>query len=459
MVSHEKNMELEVSKQNNQMSLIALCLGFFMVIIDINIVNVALPTMAENLGGDIAWLQWVVDGYTLTFACLLLSAGNLGDRVGAKKAYLYGLILFVLTSIACGIATNFLTLVIFRLLQGIGAAFLVPTSLALINSSYESKAERARAIGVWASAGGFAAASGPVIGALLTAQFGWRAVFLINIPVGIIAILLTVKHVKSIINSDHPNGFDLPGQIIGIISIASLAFSLIEAGRLGWSSAIVISGLSIFLLTFIIFVIIEYRTSSPMFPLIFFKSKTFSAAIAVGMVINLGTYGVQFLLPLYFQHVRGYSVLMTGLAITPLSALSAIASYFAGRLVSVTSPKTVMVIGLSIGAVGFLTMLVSGEHTPYIMLLPSLLIIGVGVSLTMPAATVAIINSVPEGRAGIASGAFNTSRQIGTLIGVALFGTIISMSVSFVHGMHEALIIAGTLFVLACVATFGLINK
>jgi len=441
-----------VVKQSNKMPLVALCLGFFMVIMDVNIVNVALPSMAKDLGGNISWLQWVVDGYTLTFACLLLSAGNLGDRFGAKTAYLSGLLLFVLTSIACGMATHFLALTLFRLLQGIAAALLVPTSLALINSSYENKSDRARAIGVWGGIGGFAAAAGPAIGAFLTAWFGWRSVFFVNIPIGMIGVLLTINHVKNS-KSGHTGNFDFLGQFTGMISIALLAFSLIEAGRLGWLSTTVMGGLGLFLLTIIIFILIEHRNASPMFPLIFFKSNTFSTSIAIGMIINVGVYGIFFLLPLYFQHIRAYSVFMTGLAITPLSALAGICSYFSGRLVSIIGSKIMIVIGLSIGSLGFFMLFMASEHTLYILLLVPLALIGIGGSLTMPAATIATINSVPEGRAGIAAGAFNTSRQIGSLIGVAIFGTLINQSIHFMDGMHSSLMIAGVLFIVGCIAS------
>ena len=215
----------------------------------------------------------------------------------------------------------------------------------------------------------------------------------------------------------------------------------------------VISSFAVFLLTFILFIIIEHRTLSPMFPLTFFKSPTFSAATAIGMIINLGVYGVLFLLPLYFQHIRDYSVMLTGLAIAPLSALAAICSYFAGRLASVTGPKIIMLVGLLIGGIGFFMMLIAGRSTPYYMLLLPLIFIGVGGSLTMPAATIAVINAAPEGRAGIASGAFNTSRQVGSLIGVAVFGTIINTAPHFISGMHSTLIIAGAAFILGCVIT------
>lgn len=441
-----------------QLSLVALCLGFFMVIIDVNIVNVALPSMAASLSGGVSWLQWVVDGYTLSFACLLLSAGNLGDKLGAKLAYLAGLLLFVITSLACGLSISFFMLTIFRFLQGMAAALLVPTSLALINASYENKVDRAKAIGVWASVGGFAAAFGPVLGAILTSWFGWRAVFLVNIPIGVIGILFTIKYVKTIISHHPESGFDLAGQISGIIAIASLAFGLIEAGRFGWLSEIVMASLGLFILSLLSFLAIEHFTKSPMFPLHYFKSSTFSAATTVGLLINLGVYGILFLLPLYFQQIRNYSVLMTGLAIAPLSALAAICSYYAGKLASVSGPKIIMIVGLLIGATGFFTMLLAGKHTHYVMLLLPLMLIGMGGSLTMPAATIAVINAAPEGRAGIASGAFNTSRQIGSLIGVAVFGTIVSTSAKFIPGMHHSLIIAGLLFLLGCIVTMKWVN-
>lgn len=228
----------------------------------------------------------------------------------------------------------------------------------------------------------------------------------------------------------------------------------IEAGRLGWSSETVIGGLLLFIATFIIFLVIEHRTKSPMFPLIFFRSKTFSVSMAVGMILNVGFYGQLFLLPLYFQQLREYSVLMTGLAILPQTGLSALASYFGGRVASVSGPKLPMVVGLAVGAAGFFSLLITGEQSPsYILLILPLAAIGFGVTFTMPASTIAVINSVPSDRTGIASGAFNTSRQVGSLIGVAVFGTILNTATNFISGMHIGLMIGGVAFVFGCIAT------
>jgi DHA2 family methylenomycin A resistance protein-like MFS transporter len=439
-------MKSSASKLNNALTLMALCLGFFMVIIDVTVVNVALPSLAQQLHTQITGLQWVVDGYTLTFACLLLSAGHLADRVGAKASFLWGLSLFVITSLGCGLSTSVGLLIAFRLVQGLSAALIVPTSIALINASYDNQPARSRAIGIWAGVGGIAAASGPVLGGILTAGFGWQAVFYINIPVGIIAILLTLKYVAHAAQ-DNKGAFDLPGQVAGILSIAALAFALIEAGRLGWFSLPVLTGFGIFLICFLLFLAIEYRSKAPMLPLALFHSQTFSASIAIGMILNSASYGLLFILPLYFQQIRGFSVLLTGLAVTPFLACSSISSYFGGRVASVIGPRLPITIGLSTSAIGFLGMFFALKYsTHYFVLMIPLAMIGLGTSFTMPAATIAAISSTPEGRAGIAAGTFNASRQLGSLIGVAIFGTIISTVGHFMTGMYLCLLIGVVVF-------------
>ena len=439
-----------INKENTILPLLALCLGFFMVIMDVTIVNVALPSIVHDLNGGISWLQWVVDGYTLTFAGVLLSAGFLGDRIGAKTTFICGLLLFVMTSIGCGFAANFLQLTIFRFLQGIAAALLVPTSLALINACYDDKTQRAKAIGIWASIGGIAAAAGPLLGAVLTTYFNWRAIFFVNIPIGTLAVVLTIQYVLSQPHKKNQTTFDLVGQATGIISIAALAFSLIEAGRLGWLSETVIIGFGIFALFFSIFLLVEYHSKAPMFPLKLFRSSTFSSAIAIGMILNIGVYGELFVLSLYFQDIKHYSVLMTGLAFMPLLGITAITSYFGGKVTSAAGPKLPMIIGLAIGAFGFLTLLVTANNTPYVVLIIPLMAIGFGVAFTMPAATVATIQAAPENRAGIASGALNSSRQTGSLIGVAIFGTLVNSHYHFMTGLHYTLIIAGTAYLIGC---------
>lgn len=442
------------------MPLIALCLGYFMVIIDVTIVNVALPSIAKSLHGGISELQWVAAGYTLPFACLLLSAGNLADRFGAKRAFLYGLGMFVVTSFGCGIASSSWLLIVFRVLQGVGAALIVPTSLSLINASYKNANERAKAIGIWACIGGVAGASGPILGAMLTAWFSWRAVFFVNVPIGVAAILLTNKYVFAVNPTNKEGGFDLLGQIVGIISIAALAFCLITAGKLPWLSVPVMGALCVFVVAFVMFLLIEHHSRAPMLSLKLFHSPTFSVAIAAGLIINIGFYGNLFLLPLYFQQIRGYSILMTGFAILPQVVLNALASYLGGKMTSVTGSRTPMLIGFAIGAVGFLTMLIAGAQTPnYAVLILPLAAIGFGAAFIVPPVTVAAIHAVPENRAGIASGAVNAGRQLGSLLGIALFGMIVNTAANFIVGMRISLIMAAVLYLLANVIILKFIPK
>lgn len=438
--------------------LIALCFGFFMVIIDATIINVALPVVAKDLHGNIADLQWIVAGYALTFACFLLTAGSLGDDMGYKNTFIMGLIIFILTSLGCAVSNNFLILTLFRLLQGVGAAMLVPTSLALIHGIYEDPIARAKAIGIWGGVGGIAAACGPILGALLATWFGWRAIFLINVPVGCIGLWLTFCYVAS--PQPKPSThMDILGQLCAIISIATLAFGLIEAGRLGWDSLLVIISLMIFMFTSLLFIYVEKRAAEPMLPLTFFKTKMFSTAIVIGVILNISFYGELFLLPLYFQHIRGYSVLETGFALLPMTGVVAVSSYFSGKVASKSGTHLPMIVGLSIGAMGFFSLLMLQSQSPtYLAIILPLVAVGFGISFTMPAATIAAVTSVAKERAGLASGALNASRQVGSLLGVAIFGTIVGTQ-SFIQGLHVTLIIAALAFLLGGGLLLGQRNK
>jgi len=433
-------------------ALIALCLGFFMVIMDVTIVNVALPNIAIKLNASISWLQWIVDAYTLAFACLLLMAGHMSDQWGAKKLYQLAVLGFIATSFFCGLANSPWSLTFFRLLQGASAAFLVPTSLALIHGIFKDNKAKAKAIGLWGATGGVAAASGPVLGGVLTSFFDWRAVFFVNIPIGLICFFMTKK-----INFIAPLkkvSFDIAGQGFAILSIAALAFSLIETGRFAWFSAIVVTSFCVFILALILFINTELHSKSPMLPLKLLREPSFSSVLLIGLLMNLGFYGILFILPLYFQHTRHYSILATGFALLPLMITSAFSSYLSGKITSRLGPKKPMMVGSIISAIGFLSLLIAGNHTPsyWILILP-LAWAGFGIAFTMPAATVMAIQSVSQNRAGLATGAFTTSRQIGSLLGVAIFGSVIANASSFVIGMRIDLIFAGSVFLLACLVT------
>ena len=439
-----------LDKTKNTLLLIGLCISFFMVIADVTAVNVALPNILSTLQTSISGLQWVVAGYALTFAGLLLLSGHLADLLGAKQVLLTGLILFIVTSLACALAPNIEWLIAFRLLQGIAGATLVPCSLALINATYrDNPKEKAKKIGVWASIGGVAAIAGPVFGGLLTALFSWRAVFFINLPFGLLAMTLIYQYSQK----NKPQSvryFDILGQLFAIISIASLTLTLIEAGSLGWLSPFVLSGIIIFIVSSATFVYIEKKVQQPMLPLKFFKINRFSVAVIIGMALNLGVYGELFILPIYFQHIRGYSIMETGFALLPLVSLIALSSYLSGKLVSHKGAKLPLLVGCFIGTLGFFSLLIIQAQTPaYYWLIIPLSAIGFGLSFCQPAATLTAIQALPQERAGMAAAIFTTSRQIGSLIGVALFGSIIATTSHFIMSLHITFIIAGSLFLCA----------
>jgi len=437
-----------MNKRKQQIALFILCLGFFMVILDATIVNVALPSIAHGLNTNISGLQWIVAGYTLSFASLLLLAGSITDRIGGKQSLLLGLIGFLITSLACGFAPNTQTLITFRILQGAAATFLIPASLSIINIIFAEKKERARAIGVWGGIGGIAAASGPIIGSFLIAMFSWRAIFLVNVPIAFFASLLLYYVIAPTKPALRKTNLDWIGLLFSIIFTFSLALSLIEAGRYGWESTFVISAFVVALISLSIFIYVEKRVKFPTIPLEFFKSKTFSISVITGFIINFGLYGELFLLPLYFSKIKHYTVIQIGFAILPLLIFISIASYLSGKVAGRFGPKRPTLIGLIIGALGFLGLwLTTNTSLGYYWLILPLVGMGFGVAFTMPAATFIAIHSVPEKNTGIASGTFTTARQMGSLIGVAVFGSIVASSTTFMQGFHITLLAAAGIFI------------
>lgn len=447
-------------KFRSTIALISLCLGLCMVVIDATIVNVSIPTIGKALQASLGGLQWVIDGYVLTYASLLLTTGSLSDQINAKKLFFAGLVVFVVTSFFCGLADSIHTLITFRLLQGIGAALIMPTSLSLINALYDDKAKRARAIGAWGGLGGIAAASGPLLGGILTHWISWRAIFYVNLPIGFVAIWLCWRYAPSAKPSGKKFQLDLSGQVTAIIAIAALAFLFIEAGEVGWATIPVAIATAVFVLASIGFLLTEQRSAHPMLPLKLFRFPAFSSSIVIGLFLNFGLYGQLFLMPLYFQQIRHYPTLLTAFAILPIPALSSIASYLGGKVSSKIGTKVPLMVGLCVGATGFLSLLIIGETKPdyWVLILP-LMVFGFGTAFSMPAITITTINAVPRQLAGLASGSVNTSRQLGSLLGVAALGSIVGTANDFVTGLHVALIASAALFLLGAVLCMTFIKN
>ncbi|MFJ9619513.1 MFS transporter [Streptomyces noursei] len=431
--------------------LVALCLGYFLVILDVTVVTVALPDLDRALGAGVTGLQWTVDGYTLVFAGLLLFCGGLADRFGGRTVFLAGLVVFAAASAGCALAPSIAVLVAARLVQGVGAALLVPASLALLRAAYPEPAARARAFGVWGAVAGMAAGAGPVLGGVLVASFGWRAVFLVNLPATLLALVLTIRHVPRSPAGPRRRGLDVPAQTAAAVSVAALAAGCIEAGAPGHPRAVVLGAFAVAALGLAAFVFLERRAPAPMVPLDLFRGRAFTAATLVGVLLNTGFYGLLFLAPLYFQRVQHYSTLRTGFALLPAVGLLAIGSALGGRLTARTGPRPPMVAGLVIGAAGLAGWLCAGPGTPYAALVAPMAAAGFGAALTMPSATAAVMESAPGERGGAAAAVFNAARQLGSVLGVAVFGTLTTGGL--VPGLHTAAVVGAAGFLVAALLT------
>jgi DHA2 family methylenomycin A resistance protein-like MFS transporter len=426
---------------------IAAGFGFALVQLDVTIVNVALPAMARALHSDVSLLQWVVDAYALAFAAVLLSAGFLGDRYGARKIYLIGTALFAAASLGAGLAPNAAVLIGARALQGLAAAAILPCSLALINHAAGNAKARAKAIAWWTAAGSIGMALGPIIGGLLLGIASWRSIFLVNLPICAAAIVLTLRVPETPPHAVRERGFDLPGQALAILALTGITAALIEARPLGLSPATIAMGI-LGIAAAIGFVMVESRSRAPMLPLRLFRNRNFSAATLYGVVINFTLYGVIFVFSLYLQRVLGYNAVQTGLAYLPLSITLFIANMICGRWVAHGGSRTPMTVGGLIAAAGFALLLSADAHTSYGLLLAIFVTISLGIGLGVPAMSTAILASVEKKQSGIASGALNTARQAGGAIGVALFGTLAGDgSAHVVAGMHQGTLIAIALLI------------
>jgi DHA2 family methylenomycin A resistance protein-like MFS transporter len=433
--------------------------GFVVVQLDVTIVNVALPAIGQSLQAGIAELQWVVDAYSLVFAVLLLSAGVIGDRFGSRRAYLAGFWVFGLASLACGFAPDAATLIMARAIQGFGAALLVPSSLSILNhASGHDSALRARMVGVWTAAGGVSIAAGPVVGGLLLGWFGWRTIFLVNVPVCLFAMLLTMRTApKSSAAEEKKRGLDLPGQLLGIVTLTALVGAVIEARPLGLTHPLVLGGAVVALAAGAAFILVEHRSREPMLPLEFFRRPNFSPATIFGIMANFTYYGVIFVLSLYLQQVKGWSAAASGLAYLPLTGGFILSNMVSGSVVARWGSRLPMVAGGLIGAVGFALLSRLDADSSYLTMLAPFILIPGGMGLGVPAMTTAILGSVERRASGVASAVLNTARQAAGAIGVAVFGALASGGDQIVPGLKlSALISVALVLCGAAVAAFGM---
>lgn len=409
--------------RRGRVALVASLLGFTVITIDVSAVNIALPAIRDSLSGGMAGLQWVVDAYTLMFAALMLSAGALADRIGARRAYAWGVALFTLASLACALAPGIGVLVGARVAQGAAAAIVMPASLALIRQAYDDARARARAIALWTVGGSVAMAAGPVLGGLLTDSAGWRAVFLLNLPVGAVILGLLVRVPRS---PRRPAALDGGGQLTAVLALAGLAFAVIEGGHLGWTSGPVLAAAALALVSGYAFYVVEARHRQPMVPLGILSDRRVAVPLAVGFAVNAAFYGGIFLLGLYYQQLRGMSAIAAGLMFVPMSAVVTATNLVSPRMAERIGRRPVIVTGQLVFIGAMLAMLPLAAHTPVWLVLVLLLPLSVGGALAVPALTALLMDAVPQERAGTASGLLNSLRQTGGALAVALFGSLLA---------------------------------
>lgn len=396
-----------------------------MVTLDGTIVNVALPSIQRELGASLSGLLWIVDAYTLVLASLLLSAGAVGDRIGRKRVFQTGLVVFGLGSLLCSIAPSLEVLVGFRVLQAVGGAMLLPTTLSIIANTFTEPGERAKAIGIWGGVSGLSIAAGPVLGGVLVDSIGWRSIFWVNIPVAIIALVVTQRFITES-RAPRARRVDLQGQLLAVAFLGALTYALIEGPTAGWGSGFIVGFLAAAGAALVGFLVIERRVQEPLLDLSYFRSPSFSGAASIAFLAFIAFAGFIFFNTLYLQEVRGYSAILTGLASLPATGAIVFTSPLSGRITARRGPRLPIALAASLMTLGLLVLTQTAAAGAVGFLLVAYLLVGLGLGLINPPITNAAIAGMPPAEAGVASGVTGASRQVGTVFGVALLGSVVT---------------------------------
>jgi EmrB/QacA subfamily drug resistance transporter len=418
-------MPTRLSARRRLAVLATVCLAVFAINLDTTIVNVALPSLSRQLGAGTSTLQWIVDGYNLAFAALVLTGGSIGDRFGRRPVLITGLLGFAVASGLGGVSHSSAALVVLRFVMGAFSALIYPTTLSIITNAYPDRTERAGAVGIWGAVTGLGVAVGPVTGGLLLAHFWYGSVFLALVPAALIAAAATAYIVPE---SREPGAvrLDLPGLVASSAAIALLVYTIIEAPVRGWGSAASIGGFVGTLAIGVGFVLVERRTDNPMLDVSLFKVPAFSSASVAVTVAYFALFGFIFLITQYFQFIRGYGTLSTGLRILPVAVSIAVGSVVGGRLASRFGTRIIVVIGLTLFGLAFAWIAVSATTEPYVQIGAQMVIMGLGLGLTNTPATESILSVLPPARAGTGSAVNDATREAGGALGVAVIGSVYS---------------------------------
>ncbi len=450
-------------------TLAAVGFALFMIMLDNTVVNVALPAIQADLGVSLEQLEWIVTGYALSFAVLMLTGGKLADMYGRKLIFLLGLTLFTASSLACGLAPSAMFLIVARVVQGAGAAMMMPATLSIIVNAFPPQ-QRGTALGIWAGVSAVALSVGPLIGGLLTQHVAWNWIFFINIPVGIIGFLAAVAIIRESRDTSRQQRLDLPGLVSSGIAFFALVYALIEGNSFGWTSPTILALFGLAIVGFIAFAVLELSQKTPLFDMRLLTNGTFVGANIVAVLVSLAMFGMFFFISLFMQNILGYTAVGAGAAFLPMTLLITVAAPLAGRVVDRIGPRWVMTFGMLCltGALFLLSRI--DASTTFWTLLPALLLGGVGMASTMSPMTAAALSAVPQEKAGVGSGMLNTFRQVGGALGIALIGAILAAQAksaaaiglgpadAFVLGLQRALEICTVIALISALVSAALVR-
>jgi EmrB/QacA subfamily drug resistance transporter len=447
----------------------ALAFALFMIMLDNTVVNVALPSIQRDLEIGLSQLEWTVNAYALTFAVLMLTGGKLADFFGRRRVFLIGLALFTLSSLACGLATTGGTLIGARTLQGVGAAIMLPATLSIISATFPPH-QRGMAIGIWAGVSAMALAIGPLIGGLITEHIDWSWIFIVNVPIGVLGLVVGALVIQESRDTTADQRLDIPGLVASALALFALTFALIEANAYGWGDPVIIGLFVLSAAAFAAFILLELHQRSPMLDLSLFRSSTFAGANVVALLVTLAMFGVFFFMSIYMQNVLGYSATKTGAVFLPMTILIILIAPAAGKFSDRVGSRWLTTAGMTCLTVALIVFSRLGLDSGFSDILPGLLVGGLGIALVMTPMTAAALGSVPVAKSGVGSGVLNTFRQVGGALGIAVMGAIVASYVdldaggrpdpnAFIDGFQRALEVSAAFALLGAVIAATAIRK
>ncbi|HXV95412.1 MAG TPA: MFS transporter [Gaiellaceae bacterium] len=446
----------------------ALSFALFMIMLDNTVVNVALPSIQRDLDIGLTELEWTVNAYALTFAVLMLSGGKLADFFGRRRIFLLGLVIFTLSSLLCGLATTGEMLIGARTVQGVGAALMLPATLSIISATFPPR-QRGMAIGIWAGVSAMALAIGPLIGGLITEHIDWSWIFFVNVPIGIVGLIVGRLVIDESRDTSAEQRLDIPGLLVSAVALFSLTFALIEANSYGWTDPLIVGLFFLSAAAFVAFVLLELHQRSPMLDLSLFRSSTFAGANVVALLVTLAMFGVFFFMSIYMQNVLGYSATKTGAAFLPMTILIILIAPIAGKSSDRIGSRALMTAGMLCLSASLVLFSRLGLDSTFWDIFPGLVVGGFGMALVMTPMTAAALGSVPVEKSGVGSGVLNTFRQVGGALGIAVMGAIVASYVdleggrldpsSFMDGFQAALRVSAVFALIGAVVALATIRK